>query len=313
MHSFSVIIPTRNRSSLLLESIKRLLALEYPPSHFEVIIVDNNSEDGSLLTAQKCTKKLPHFQVISEPNLGPSFARNAGIRHAKYNHLIFIDDDIIIDPDFLKIYDQAWSTHPNAHAIGGKITAVTDGNGVQSEAFRKSIRLHSWCYGQLDYGEDDIVLPLLFPLFSGNMSLRKDKGDETFFDGSLGCLLTKNRRLGAEDYELTQRLILQGKKVVYFPQITVKNQVDEDRVSGKYLGVRYFFGGIEVYLMEQILLEKFPQFSETYKREFFRSLRRLFKLKTDFFRNHLRTRFHLIFILSYFFVGHYFWHADVGD
>src|SRR5574341_762936 len=86
----SVVIPTHNRSGLLPRAIKSVLGQSYP--HFEVIIVDDASLDGT----QEVVEALGNGRLLylrHTTNLGGSAARNTGIRAARGELVAFLDDD----------------------------------------------------------------------------------------------------------------------------------------------------------------------------------------------------------------------------
>ena len=96
----SVIIPYYNkwpRTKYALESLNRQDFKE----KFEVIMVD----DGSTPSLNSCLKDAEvhvPLQVIEQKNGGRSAARNTGFAHAKGDIVVFVDDDVILSPDFLR-------------------------------------------------------------------------------------------------------------------------------------------------------------------------------------------------------------------
>jgi glycosyltransferase involved in cell wall biosynthesis len=101
----SVIIPTYNRNESLQETLASLAQQTYPSEHFEVVVVDDGSTDGTGKIAQK---HFPfHLQYIKQENRGSASARNAGADNARGSLLIFIDDDILVEPDYLgELYEK---------------------------------------------------------------------------------------------------------------------------------------------------------------------------------------------------------------
>ena len=92
----SVIITTFKRPKYLKRAIKSVLNQTY--NNFEVIVVDDNGLDNKyqLITEQTIQGyfDLPNFKYIKlKHNLGGSFARNEGVKHAKGDFIFFLDDD----------------------------------------------------------------------------------------------------------------------------------------------------------------------------------------------------------------------------
>jgi GT2 family glycosyltransferase len=98
----SLIVCTRNRSSSLhacLEYIKRLES----PGEWELVIVDNGSNDGTAKLLKSFSEQAPfRVVIVEEPGIGLGRARNAGIAAATGEILAFTDDDCYVSPDFLK-------------------------------------------------------------------------------------------------------------------------------------------------------------------------------------------------------------------
>jgi hypothetical protein len=98
----SVIICTHNPRH---DYLKRCLAaLEHqtlPKDQWELIIVDNASASESV--PPRSLTWHPRTRILSEPKLGLTPARLCGIRAAKGDLLVFVDDDNVLDPDFLEI------------------------------------------------------------------------------------------------------------------------------------------------------------------------------------------------------------------
>jgi glycosyltransferase involved in cell wall biosynthesis len=120
---FSIIIITRNRAAIIGNVLQTICALDFPRELFELIVVDNGSTDGtsgrvdSILRLSGITLK-----IIPEPVAGMCSARNAGIRHADGEWVIFLDDDALVPANWLDAYRQAIAVYPDAAALGGPAT-----------------------------------------------------------------------------------------------------------------------------------------------------------------------------------------------
>lgn len=114
---FSIVIPTYNRSEKLTECLQALFAQKYNKKLFEIIVVDDGSQDDTLAMLEKLQKKSPvAFSVFSQKNQGQGVARNTGIAHAKGEIVVLIGDDIIATPHFLQKHDRAHCAHPEENA-----------------------------------------------------------------------------------------------------------------------------------------------------------------------------------------------------
>src|SRR4029077_15677590 len=96
----SVITPTYNRRASLLATLRALESQSFPASQFEVVVVADGCMDGSA-DACRALKTSYRLRVIEQANSGPAWARNVGCQQARAPLLVFLDDDVIPDPDFL--------------------------------------------------------------------------------------------------------------------------------------------------------------------------------------------------------------------
>ena len=93
----SIVIPNWNGMPYLEKCLNSLKNQDF--SGYEVIVVDNGSTDGSV---EFIRNHFPKTRVVSfDENKGFSRAVNAGIRRAKGRYILLLNNDVIVDPDFL--------------------------------------------------------------------------------------------------------------------------------------------------------------------------------------------------------------------
>jgi peptidoglycan/xylan/chitin deacetylase (PgdA/CDA1 family)/GT2 family glycosyltransferase len=105
----SAVIATYNRREILLRSLQTLFAQDLAPELYEVVVVVDGSTDG---TAEALRELHPRcgWRVLERPNGGISPARNDGIRIARGQIILILDDDIFCEPDVLR---QHIAAHQN--------------------------------------------------------------------------------------------------------------------------------------------------------------------------------------------------------
>jgi glycosyltransferase involved in cell wall biosynthesis len=97
--SVSVIIPTYNRRDMFRETLESIARQTYPSDCFEVIIVDDGSTDGTSEIAAEVFPFALHY--LWQSNQGDAEARNLGARQSQADFLVFLDDDILVEPGYL--------------------------------------------------------------------------------------------------------------------------------------------------------------------------------------------------------------------
>lgn len=124
----SIIIPTYNRAHLIGETLDSVLAQTYP--HWECIVVDDGSSDGTdALLANYCEKD-SRFQYHPRPTDKPKGAnacRNYGFELSKGKYINWFDDDDVMQPDFINLKKTFLEAHTGVDAVISK-TIVFEGN-----------------------------------------------------------------------------------------------------------------------------------------------------------------------------------------
>ena len=104
MATFSVVIPTFNRSALIQETLNSILAQNRPFE--EVIVVDDGSTDD---TAQVMAARYPACCYIVQPHRQVQRARNTGIAAANGDWVVFCDSDDLLTPDHLALVSPGFA------------------------------------------------------------------------------------------------------------------------------------------------------------------------------------------------------------
>ncbi len=95
----SIIIPAYNESKVISNCLESLFKQNY--QNFEVIIIDDGSEDNTKFKVQSLKLKNKNILLLSQKHQGPAVARNLGASHAKGDILVFVDADMTFDKDFI--------------------------------------------------------------------------------------------------------------------------------------------------------------------------------------------------------------------
>ena len=98
----SVVVPVFNRERYIAKCVDSILSQRY--RDYEVLLVDNNSNDQSVYIMKEYEKFYPHkIRCFSQSRKGAAAARNLGVKHARGEYLAFLDSDDLWFPEKLKI------------------------------------------------------------------------------------------------------------------------------------------------------------------------------------------------------------------
>jgi glycosyltransferase involved in cell wall biosynthesis len=115
----SIVIPTFNRARLLLTTIPALADQELRDGlRYEIVFVSNGSTDNTAEVIEAAIERHPglfrYFRI--EATGGPSAPRNAGIREARGEVIVILDDDVKPDRDLVLRHAQFHQSHPEPQA-----------------------------------------------------------------------------------------------------------------------------------------------------------------------------------------------------
>jgi glycosyltransferase involved in cell wall biosynthesis len=123
---FTVAVCTWNRAALLPAVLDRLARLRYAPGDWELVVVNNNSTDDTERVLEAFAGRLPLRRAF-EPKQGTSHARNAAVRLARGDYVVWTDDDVLVEADWLAAYARAVERHPSAALFGGPVRPRFEG------------------------------------------------------------------------------------------------------------------------------------------------------------------------------------------
>ena len=106
----SVIVPTYNRQDLLKDQISALMSQSMPQQHYEVIVVNDGSEDGTRTYLDQLTSFYGNLKVFHHQNGGPAKARNTALKAASGEIVAFTDDDCVVENNWLRTILSFWKS-----------------------------------------------------------------------------------------------------------------------------------------------------------------------------------------------------------
>jgi hypothetical protein len=233
----STVICTWNRAALLDQTLTGLAHLRMPAGiEWEVVVVNNNCTDATDAVIDRHSGRLP-LRRLFEARPGKSYAANLAVAQTCSDLVLWTDDDVLVDPDWLWEYVAAARSWPNAMFLGGTIEplfAVPPPRWIG-----RNMDLLTAPYAVQENG--GAVRPLRdreIP-FGANLGLRRQVLRGEVFNPRLGpCGKSEVR---GEESELIHRLKAQGHQGVWVGPARVKHCIPPERLTREYLW-NYYVG-----------------------------------------------------------------------
>jgi len=229
----SVIIPTYNRATHLVDCLEALVAQATGQCGVEVVVVDNNSTDGTegavrrfLESHEPCVAR-----YVLEPRQGLTHARNRGVAEARGEVVCFLDDDAIPTPGWLTTVMEAFDD-PGIGCVGGPM--VPDYQGQVRPPWLNG-DLQGMVGGfRLPYAAQRAVSAVTELPWGGNMAFRRTVFEDVgLFRPDLdpsGVV-----RLVGGETELITRVCRAGWTVAYLPGAAVLHRVMPSQLEKAYI------------------------------------------------------------------------------
>jgi glycosyltransferase involved in cell wall biosynthesis len=213
MNTFTLVVCSYNRISLLLETIESILLHCQHKANFELLIVDNNSTDNTA-DAIKPLLTNPRVRYVLETRQGLSIARNRGVAEAKHPIVVMLDDDIDLHPKYMDTLEHIYSD-PAVAIAGGKVLPYKEKiPDWLPEKYNYLVSLY-------DAGEKPLYVQ---KLLGANFSFRKKVWEEVGdFDAQFGP--NAEFKLGGDENDFLQRAQQKGYQVLYHPDLVVYHKI----------------------------------------------------------------------------------------
>ncbi len=221
----TVAICTRNRAALLEKAVRSVLP--QMTGDTELLIIDNASTDDTPTVAAQLASSNPCVTIYREAELGISAARNAALKKAQGEFVLFLDDDETAEPDWLAAYQRFLSAPPSK-----KIAAV--GGAYLNEY---EIPLPKWGTANAAFDRSDSPNCLSYrgSLWGGNTAYRRETALAVgMFDPQLGR---------GEDSDLNLRLQDAGYEIWWLPGAIIRHFVPASRMRFRPMMRGRFYDG----------------------------------------------------------------------
>jgi len=199
--------------------LKSLSQINYP--NWELIVIDNGSGDGTTtLSLDRRFNIKRTYLVKNKINVGFAPANNQGVKIAKGEYLLLLNNDTLVDKDFLNIMVDKMENDPSVGVMQPKIRMM-DTPGYLDNAgsfFTKIGFLHHWGFGKKDSKEFDQERDV-FATKGACMLIRQSVLDKS------GGLFDNDFVSYFEETDFCWRVWLIGLRVIYFPDTQIRHKV----------------------------------------------------------------------------------------
>ncbi len=232
----TVAICTWNRAALLDRTLAHMRGLAPPGAEWELLVVNNNSTDDTDAVIAKHSSALP-LRGLRETKQGLSNARNCAIDSARGELLVWTDDDVLVDANWLAAHVAAACAHPGAAYFGGPVDpwfAVEPPRWVHRHLERLGGPFAIRQFGS----EVRPFAPGEAP-FGANMAFRTAVLRDFRFDPQLGRIGAE--MLSGEETALIDRVRESAGPGVWVGPARVRHYIPAERLTAGYVR-RYFHG-----------------------------------------------------------------------
>lgn len=153
-HKFSIIIPYRDEAENLPHLLSSFLKMKYPVTHFEILLVNDDSSDNSRKICADFKNDHSHFHISllenkRHTNAPKKDAITAAVNRALYNHIITTDADCLLPPFWLNAFNDKL-VETNASLVAGPVSSrlrkIKDGEVDDNSETTRLKRSHKYLY-----------------------------------------------------------------------------------------------------------------------------------------------------------------------
>lgn len=229
-NDLSVVICTYNRADGL-RLVLRALAEQRGAENvsWDILVVDNGSSDHTRAVVEDFAahQARPPVRYLLESEPGLTAARLRGVRETDSPWIAFVDDDNLLEPDWIAAIAKAIRAHPDAGGLGGEII-------LDWEAPPPSyLSPFGFCFAEQRVGVEERPAD---SLAGAGMALRREALVACgWVDGPLLGDRTGNKLVSGGDVEIAQRVRSAGYRLWLTPAAVLQHRIPRERMTRKYL------------------------------------------------------------------------------
>jgi glycosyltransferase involved in cell wall biosynthesis len=237
----TIAIPTFNGGGRVLEVLEALAKQDASSESFEVVVVDNNSTDGTADRVRKdrsweaLGQRNVTRRVVSETRQGLTFARICGVAAARGRYVCFLDDDTVPDVSYVRHGTAALDAEPNVGALVSRLRpryarGITPAMHRREHLFAINRNMGD---NRVDFG----ATPTIAPTIGGGLWVRRSaflsvvpwETPDVMLPDRIG-----NKLVSGNDIEIGFLLGRAGYRRIYCPELGLEHRIPAGRMSTRY-------------------------------------------------------------------------------
>ena len=238
MGSLSVAICTHNRAGSLEQVLASFCTL-LPPKNFDwqLVVVLNACTDTSAEIVRAFCDRLP-LVVAVEERPGLSRARNRAVGSSKGDFIVFVDDDVRVEPGFLRAYEAAFQKWSEDDVFSGPVMPTFEPK--PPDWLLKALPVIGSAFGRQVVERDGAPITRDRLPYGANFAIRRTAQERLSYDSGLGRGAVDWLR-GGEETVLLEKVLAGGSSGRWVAAAAVDHVIGPDRQTFDYLW-RYYEG-----------------------------------------------------------------------
>jgi GT2 family glycosyltransferase len=228
--TLEVVVCTYNNGAMLdvaLTALGRQRNVE--PGRWSCLVVDNNCTDGTPRVVQKHIDEgaIPGLRLIHEPKQGLTPARLRGVQESTAPWIAFVDDDCILQGDWIAEAVSFAESHPHVGAFGGRVTLDF---AAEPPSYA---RAYGYSFAEQDRGDSRHCVGFL--VGAGLVVSRSALSACGWTDAPLLADRVGTRLVSGGDVEIVLRIASEGHELWYLPDCKLLHRIPPHRTTLGYL------------------------------------------------------------------------------
>jgi glycosyltransferase involved in cell wall biosynthesis len=235
----TIAICTFNRAHLLRATLHQLVRTALPANcSLEVVVVDNGSTDHTTAVLNEFSDLLP-LRVAVEPRSGLSHARNHAIAVASGEYILWADDDVLVDSEWLLEYESAFRRHADAAFFGGPITPIFE--PVPPKWLVDALPDIGGVYAARALGDKPFQFSAATLPFGANFAIKSDVQRRYLYDPAFGQ--QHGRIMVGEETNVLRAILASGETGWWVPNAKVHHFIPRQRQRRRHLAKYWYAVG----------------------------------------------------------------------